>query len=236
MLKPQKDIDDERADSDEIYTLAAREFYMKRPASQEFENICYPTYISEYHHTNATSVPKYGKVSNTLDNRVVYKRAKALIPRTHFLTALDGEQFYYQQLLMKVPFHDDNMFLSEDNETRTFKEECYKRGIFHDEDPLDISFKEMKEQNFDGLSIAKVARQMLIQDIAPMSSIKDKLDSMDYGEEIPFEENDELTEYPTVNIIEDEEDEDTRKDINRILHVNRKKILMESQDLNKRIQ
>lgn len=106
VLRPQKELAEETPDSEEIYEKAAREYYMSRPKTAEYENITYPKYISEYNHTTPPNVPKYGLLTqcDTLDNMVVYKRAKPLIPRTHFLTMLDGESFYYQHLLWHVPF------------------------------------------------------------------------------------------------------------------------------------
>ena len=109
ILKPQKEITEENDDSEEIYEKAGREHYMSRPKTNEFENVTFPKYMSEYNHTAHKNLPKYAVLSQqeTLDNLVVYKRAKPLIPHTHFLTVLDGEAFYYQHLLWCIPFRDD---------------------------------------------------------------------------------------------------------------------------------
>ena len=148
VFRPLKEITEETDDSEEIYEKAAREHYMSRPRTDECEKITFPKYISEYSHTMPKNVPKYAvhNQHETLDNMVAYKRAKPLIPCTHLLTVLDGENFYYQHLLWSIPFRDDKAFVTSDNVTKTNKEECYIRGILDKEDDIDVSFKEMKEK------------------------------------------------------------------------------------------
>ena len=114
-------------------------------------------------------------MKDTHDNRSVYKRQKPLIPQTHFLTALGGEAFYNQQLLLKVPFRDDMLLLCPENVTKTFKEECYIQGLFDTVDGLDISFQEMKQRNFDPVAIFHIACKMLIQEMVPLGSLKKKI-------------------------------------------------------------
>ena len=97
---------------------------MNRPKTNEYESMTFPKYVSQYNHTTLQNVPQYALHSQqkTLDDIVVYKQIKPLIPQTHLLTALDGEEFYYQQLLWQIPFQDDRAILTTDNVTRTFKE------------------------------------------------------------------------------------------------------------------
>ena len=83
--------------------------------------------------------------------------------------------------------------------TKTYKEECYIRGIFDKEDDIDVSFKEMKERNFHPLQISRIARKMLIQEIAPLGLLKRKIADLDYGEVIPLDQDDNnLLQYQTV--------------------------------------
>ena len=236
-FRPLKEITEETDDSEEIYEKAAREHYMSRPRTDEYEKITFPKYISEYNHTMPKNVPKYAvhNQHETLDNMVVYKRAKPLIPHTHFLTVLDGENFYYQRLLWCIPFCDDKAFVTSDNVTKTYKEECYIRGIFDKEDDIDVSFKEMKERNFDPLQISKIARKMLIQEIALLGSLKRKIADLDYGEVIPLDEDDNnLVQYQTVSL-GDYCDNETDKEIRKLLNINRQKLIHETKDLKTRI-
>ena len=56
------------------------------------------------------------------------------IPRWRFLTPLDGEQYYYQQLLLNVCFRKEDDLLSDNNMSKTYKEECFLRNIIKQEE------------------------------------------------------------------------------------------------------
>ena len=197
---------------------------MNRPKQDQYEQLTLPKYISQYNHIRHKDVPKYAiqNMQETLDNMAVYKRAKPLIPRTHFLTVLDGEQYYYQQLLWNIPFRDDKNLITSENVTKTFKEECYIRGVFDYKDDIDMSLNEMKERNFDPMQISKIARKMLINEIAPLSVLKKKISDLDYGEVIPIDDDDtQLLQYPTVHIddcYDNETDQDIKKILNKIFN------------------
>ena len=97
--------------------------------------------------------------------------------------------------------------------TRTFKEGCYLRHLFDYEDEVDTSLKEMKERNFDPTQISRVARKMLIQEIAPLGVLKKKMVDMDYGKVIPLDDDDtNLVQYPTISV-HDYYDNETDQDI-----------------------
>ena len=53
---------------------------------------------------------------------------------------------------------------------------------------------EMKESNFDTTHISRVARKMLIQEIAPLGVLKKKIADMDYGEVIPLDDDTNLVQ------------------------------------------
>ena len=120
--------------------------------------------------------------------------------------------------------------------TKTFKEECYLRGLFDYEDEVDTSLKEMKERNFDPPQISRVARKMLIQEIAPLGVLKKKILDMDYGEVIPLDDDDDtnVVQYPTISV-DDYYDNETDQDIKKLLNINRQTILNETKDLKTRI-
>jgi hypothetical protein len=82
------------------------------------------------------------------------------------LTPLGGEHFYYQQLLLKIPYFSEAELLSGENGSHTYKEECYIRGLFESHDEIDVAFKEMKIRNFDPYSISKMARKMMFEQLA----------------------------------------------------------------------
>ena len=92
----------------------------------------------------------------------------------------------------------------------------------------------MKECNFDPISISHVAREMLIWDMAPLGSIKSKVEELDYGEDIPIEDDDSWTSYHTVDVNEIR-DTEVNADITRILNVNCQMIIIESENLQSRL-
>ena len=105
------------------------------------------------------------------------------------------------------------------------------RGLFDEEDDLDISSMEMKKRNSDLTSISRMACQMLIHEMAPLSSLKHKIKDLDYDEDIPVGQNDDiLQDYPTAYVDElgnmgiDEE-------VAKILNVNHQKLTHETEDL-----
>ena len=83
----------------------------------------------------------------------------------------------------------------------------------------------MKERNLDPLQISRIARKMLIQEIALLGSLKRKIVDLDYGEIIPLVEDDNnLLQYQTVSL-GDYCDNETDQDIRNLLHINRQKII-----------
>ena len=51
-------------------------------------------------------------------------------------------------------------------------------GLFDVEDDLDILFKEMKGSKFDPMSISRVTHELLIQEKAPLGSLKKRTDEL----------------------------------------------------------
>ena len=108
--------------------------------------------------------------------------------------------------------------------TKTFKEECYIQGLFDTVDDLDISFQEMKQRNFDPVAISHIAHKMLIQEMAPLGSLKKKIEQLDYGDNITVGDDDTLAHYDTI-CIDEIRDNEINSDISKILNVNCQKII-----------
>ncbi len=91
----------------------------------------------------------------------------------HFTTALDGDAFFYQQLLLKLPFRQasQNGMISPDNVSCTFKEECFLRGILDAQDEFDVNFQEMKHRSFDPLHIAMIAKQIFYAQLSDRNTL-----------------------------------------------------------------
>ena len=115
ILKPQDIVAEDNKESEEIY----------EPSGS--------VYISQYNHTWHMNVLKYTQdmMVEDLDNKVVYMRRAVLILQTHFLTALDGDELYYWQLLLKMSFRYDTKLLCDGNVIKIYKEECYIQGLFN---------------------------------------------------------------------------------------------------------
>ena len=64
---------------------------------------------------------------NDAQGRHVCQRLKEVIPRWRFLTSLDGEEYYYQQLLLNIPFRREKDLLSDSNMSKTYKEVLFKK-------------------------------------------------------------------------------------------------------------
>ncbi len=235
VMKPSSDVHNQEDDAEELFEPSAREHYMFRPVIPPFDDMSLPVYLTEYSHAAPNKIPKYAENNclPTQDNMFVYKKNKALIPRTHFLTALDGERFYYQQLLWNIPFRDDTKLISPENVSKTYKEQCFIQGIFDEHDDLDVSFAEMKRRKFDPAQIAQTARKMLIAEMAPLSEIQNKVNNLDYGDIII--DSEDFQEYDTIPVA-DISHEHADNQVRKLLHYNRDMIMAETIDVSERMK
>ena len=229
VLKPKHQVKDLDSESTEIFVPAAREHYMNRPDSDTFSNMTFPEYICNYTFTKVK--PKQNVFHMDQENNFIVKRNKALIPRYRFLTPLDGEAFYYQELLTKVPFREDTL-LSKENKTGTYKEECYRNSLFDYQSDIDVAFENMKQKNFDPRQIAKVAKKMLAEQLSDSDTLKKKIKDLGYGEEIPFE-NEDLDNYESVEVGDFPADQN--ESINKMIIASREKLIADKHSLTERI-
>ena len=89
---------------------------MDRP--DELEQVKYPDYSAKWEiFADYNSVPQSRclHVYNDAQGRHVCQRLKVVISRWKFLTSLDGEEYYYQQLLLNIPFRREKDLLSDSN-------------------------------------------------------------------------------------------------------------------------
>ena len=76
---------------------------------------------------------------------------------------------------------------------------------------------------------------MLIQEIAPLGTLKKKIADLDYGEVIPLDDDDaHWQQYQTVSL-NDYYDNEADQDIKKLLKINRLKLTHEMKDLKTRI-
>ncbi|CAG8653582.1 4024_t:CDS:2, partial [Paraglomus occultum] len=99
------------AENEDPFWKDCIEKYFARPRHSIFENLIYPEYFKKFN-----LVTKYPGLSSRNTNgeacRQVYQdefnnfvveRRKPIVVQFHFLKVQDGEQFFYQQLLLTLP-------------------------------------------------------------------------------------------------------------------------------------
>src|SRR6266511_2223913 len=92
--------------------------YLKRPQNNIFNEITYPKYHQQYQiSSKLTNLNR--QYWTDLNGNYVIKRQKDILVRFHHTTVESGEEFFYQQLLLRFPFHDEAELL---NGFNTYKE------------------------------------------------------------------------------------------------------------------
>ena len=91
--------------------------YMARPHLPEFENLTYPQYFERYSITPSSPSSTNRQIYRDDLNNYIVKRSKEIIIRYRFLKIEDGELYFYQQLLLKVPTRSELNYRNGPNET-----------------------------------------------------------------------------------------------------------------------
>ena len=105
-------------------------------------------------------------------------RDSKVLPRWRFLTPLDGNEYYYQVLLLNVPFRSEGELISDPNASGTFKEECLVR---QEEDALDALDKACR-RNFSIQYIHRMAKILILQNVEAQEAVNRKLRDMGLGD------------------------------------------------------
>ena len=106
--------------------------------------------------------------------RVAAPRDSKVLPRWRFLTPLDGNEYYYQVLLLNVPFRSEGELISDPNASGTFKEECFLRNLVRqEEDALDALEKAFR-RNFS-IYIYRMAKMLILQNVEAQEAVNRKL-------------------------------------------------------------
>ncbi len=233
--RPMKDLRDlqyQDVDDVDIYKPGKLKKYERLPQSPQFDSMLYPDYVANYN--ICKHKPKTKTIPEDLDGNFVNKRPKPQVIRTHFTTALDGDGFYFQQLLTKVAFRSVSKLISSNNQSGTYKEECFLDGLFDAQDEFDVSFHNMKHRNVDPTQIAQIANHMLHAQLADRATIQQKIVELDYSEPIAFCDN-ELGEYQTVPLHQDIDADNSSHGIAKLLGVNKASILKDKDTLARKI-
>ena len=90
-------------------------------------------------------------------------RDKEVFPRWRFLTPLSGEEYYYQLLLLSVPFRNEKDLFSDNNVSKSYREECFLRDLVKQgEDSLN-AVEDAAQRNFSVEYIHKIAKMLILQ-------------------------------------------------------------------------
>jgi ATP-dependent DNA helicase PIF1 len=121
-----------------------------------------------------------------------------LIIRTQFYEPIDGEKYFFQQLIKSMPFRSFTELISNINITKTFKEECIIKNLWVlEEDQLDVELNTLKKIDLKDEAIKLFMRNNF-------ASETNKQNSKSYFDENVFNLENNLQE--TDNIIEEIED------------------------------
>ena len=92
--------------------------YLKRPQNNIFDEITYSKYHQQYQiSSKLTNLNRQYWID--LNGRYVIKRQKDILVRFHHVSIESGEEFFYQQLLLRFSFHNEAELLGNFN---TYKE------------------------------------------------------------------------------------------------------------------
>src|SRR6266496_2968321 len=92
--------------------------YLSRPQNAIFDNITYPKYHQKYQIlSKLTNLNRQYWID--YNNKYVVKRKKDILARFHHTSVETGEEFFYQQLLLRFPFRNEEELL---NNFSTYRE------------------------------------------------------------------------------------------------------------------
>jgi hypothetical protein len=140
--------------------------YMNRPDDSEFDNITYPEYWRKYDVLTESRAPRMGAdVCKDGSGRHVVLRKEPRIVRFHLkLPEKDGEAFWYQRVLLNVPFRSEDDLLSPENSAigtdTQWKEEVFLRGIMKRDENGESLIRQMIEETENPYQKMALARKL----------------------------------------------------------------------------
>ena len=183
VLKPMAHIRRLEDESTDVFWDSFRDKYTARPDS--LERVTYPEYLAEWEvFATLSKVPQRHRDRSLVDRkeRVAAPRDSKVLPRWRFLTPLDGNEYYYQVLLLNVPFRSEGELISDPNASGTFKEECFLRNLVRqEEDALDALEKACR-RNFSIQYIHRMAKMLILQNVEAQEAVNRKLRDMGLGD------------------------------------------------------
>ena len=133
---------------------------------------------------DTSKVPKsrQSRVLTDRSGRSIAPRDKEVIPRWRILTPLSGEEYYYHLLLLSVPFRNEKDLISDNNVSKSYREECFLRDLVKQgEDSLN-ALEDAAQRNFSVDYIHKIAKMLILHQPEVQESVNNKLRDVGLGE------------------------------------------------------
>jgi len=110
-IKPVYIIQKQEAEQEEVdpYWSDAIDKYFERPIDPIFNGITYPMYHRKYR--QVSKLPNHNNYWIDTKGRYILARKKEILVRFQYLTAQNGESFFFQQLLLKLPVRSECQLL-----------------------------------------------------------------------------------------------------------------------------
>jgi len=138
----------------------ARDKYCERP--DDLEDLTIVQFTEQYEvflRFETIPVSRREDAAHDHAGRWVARRNKEVMARWQYLLPEDGERFYLQQLILKVPFWSTD-FLSPGNVSRTLKEECILRGIVEQGEDAEQDLKRQIESDYGIPGTKRAAKKL----------------------------------------------------------------------------
>ncbi len=235
VLKPLAHLQRLEAESTDVFWDSFRDKYCGRPDG--LEDVTYQSYMAEWEvFPDITKVPMRRRSRSLEDRkgRVVAPRDRSVLTRKRFMTPLNGEEYYYQMLLVNEPFRSEGDLISALNVSKTFKEECFLRELVkQDEDAL-ASLEDASNRNFGVKYIHRLAKMLILQNVGAQEAVNDKLRDLGLGE-VNADADDNSDEESHAQFLDHPPGEADRSDLMQLLGHNPFSAVSDEQELRGRI-
>ncbi|CAF0707230.1 unnamed protein product, partial [Brachionus calyciflorus] len=133
-IKKKEELIDLDPQDDDIFKDSAYDYYINRPRNSIFNALTIFDYHTKYEiiikfSNKKIPKPRSENVCLDLEGNKVVKRNKEILVRTNYYDITNGEIYYYQKLLYSIPFYDFKELISQENITKTYREECFLRNL-----------------------------------------------------------------------------------------------------------
>jgi hypothetical protein len=201
-LKNKEELGKMDPEDDNIFRESLFDTYLERPKEPEFDNITYLDFYRNYR----------------IEKETFIKRNSPIVVRYNKLTPNDGEQFFYQLLILNISFRSINSLISNENISKTYHEECILREIYYGSCDLtdEIHLKYNNNNNKCRLDLTTEANKLFMKN-------NNMLTNYDFDDILYINKNNENEVNEHIeNVIECDEDnsEEGDRQLRNLLNIN----------------